>query len=142
MAQLAPLIGPREVSKAIQLASDGVPLRAIQTALAVPGAVWRLLMCDPAFREPLEAARRLALEHLADRLLRVHRWKDKAAAKLYSDNLKFLLERRLPESYGRRDEVRVSVGIDLRASLEGRRRRIEEGEEDVVVESEVDRLCS
>ena len=136
--QPLPLFTPADVEKALTLAASGISLAGIRTAFAVPPKVWRLIITDPEFRAQLDVCRKIALEELSDRLLRVHRWKDKAAAKIYSQNLQFLLERRIPEVYGRQEKLTIDVDVDLRVALDRGRARVAALEDS----SEADELCS
>jgi hypothetical protein len=112
---------PEEREQALELASQGVPGTALAVALGLTLRQWAACVgADPSLAKALDEMQRAHIEALATRLLVVHRWSDTSRAKLYSDNLKWLLERRIA-AYRRTDVTEVKVQVDLRAAIALRR---------------------
>lgn len=134
------LITPSEVQRALRLAAEGCSLAAIRSSLSLSPKTWALLLAYPGFKEELDTIRRLALEDRAEAMLEVHQTIDDVQrANLYSKNLQWYLERTMPERFGRRESVDVTVRVDLREALAGARKRRAALEEE---DDEADRLCS
>lgn len=118
------LLTKSDLQRALALAAEGVTLAGIRATLGIGRRAWLAALETPGFREELEAIRKLALEERAEELLRVHEEiEDIQKARLYSTNLQWYLERRLPDEFGKRDKVDVNVNISLKDAISGVARR-------------------
>jgi hypothetical protein len=113
---------------AVRLANDGVLLKEICVAIGVePNTLSAWQANDAIFRAAFSQAREAGLHLLADGLVKLpDDYPDVNKARLKSDNIKWLLARRLSRQYGDRLDVNVSGVIDLGSTLIEARRRSEQ----------------
>ena len=113
--------------RAIQLAAEGKTLRQIAGALGCDMRKIHQMMAESAtFAGRFARARKNGLELLADDLVTAHTDDpDIQRAKLKSENVRWLLARRLPAQYGDRLAVDVSGQIDLAAALRDANARLQ-----------------
>lgn len=79
----------------------------------------------PNFQRAFQDARDLGLEYLADSLLTAHKdFHDIEDAKLFSQNVKWILSKRKSETYGDKVAVDHTVSIDLVAAMKEARLRV------------------
>ena len=117
-------------SKAISLVAAGVGIRALVESFGLDLLQWaELLDTVPAYAARFHRARKLALESRSDELITVPssivNEVTAKQAQLYSKNVSWLLERRIPDQYGQRQYLDVAVQIDIRAALDEGRKRID-----------------
>jgi hypothetical protein len=124
---------PDQKKRALELALSGASQSTIRVSLNLSRAAWFSLRDqEMAFFERLEEAKREALLEMADRLLTAHAdFEDTYKARLFSDNLKWLLSKRIPAVFGDRLALEVVPVIDLRAAIEQSRARLVEHENEV-----------
>jgi hypothetical protein len=116
--------------RAIELSYEGKIARKIREEIGVSSAAWaKEIRNDTAFETSLRQARSDALEDMADSLLTVCEEPDIYRARLKSDNMKWLLAKRKPSTYGDRVDLNVnhviSIGDALR-DAKNRSRLVEE----------------
>lgn len=113
-----------ELETALDLASSGVTLKVIIASLGFyePFDFWFAMEKDPENSRKFEAARVRGLECEADDLRSVHeRVTDSVSAmavKIQSDNLRWLLSKRIPRVYGDHLQVTTNERPSLRRVLE------------------------
>jgi len=114
-------------TEAIRLAVEGHTIKSVADALLLTRIdFWHYRNAHPSFTNKFDAARKEGLEDLADDLIGiaddvsmdVHR------AKLKSDNIKWILSKRKPETYGERIDLHVNTNIDITKALESAKARI------------------
>ncbi len=112
---------PSDQERALALAAAGRTMRQIAGELRCHVRdIYQQLAKNAAFERRFARARKEGLELLADDLITISdEQPDVNRAKLKSDNVRWLLARRLPGQYGDRLAVDVSHSIDLRAALQG-----------------------
>ena len=117
-------------SEALKWVSMGMGVQAITDRLGLTVLEWaELLDTVPAYAARFHRARKLALESRSDELITVpDTIVDDTTAKraqLYSKNVSWLLERRIPDQYGQRQYLDVAVQVDIRAAIEEGRKRVD-----------------
>lgn len=112
--------------KAIALAAQGKPMAEIceQTGLT-PSLLWQWQSNDAQFRAEFLQARDTGLHLLADSLLTLPDTGDVLRARLKSENIRWLLARRLHRVYGDKLDVSVSGQLDIATTLTEARARIQ-----------------
>lgn len=116
--------------EALRLIDGGAPLTVITSAFRISLLeLSELLEAHPRFAARFHRARMAGLDARSDDLLTrpddIVDELDAKRATLYSKNVQWLLERRLPQSYGRRDQVDVNVQVDIRAAIDEGRKRVD-----------------
>lgn len=104
---------------ALRLAMDGKSITDIIKAVdMLHTAFYDYQEHNPKFQDKFKRARRLGLEKLADDLVTIpDTYEDANRARLKSDNLKWLLGKRIPQTYGDRVELNVSQTVDIGGAL-------------------------
>lgn len=112
--------------RVLKLAAEGTTLRRICEIVGVdPQTLVKLTTRDEGFRQQMSVARTAGLELLADDLVDISdTCPDILRARLKSENLRWLLARRIPHQYGDRIAVDMTQQIDLAAALSAANRRI------------------
>lgn len=114
-----------ELQTALDLANDGALIREICAKLGIATTTlteWQVK--DARFRALFAQARENGLHLLADSLVGLpDEYADVQKARLKSDNIKWLLARKLSRVYGDRLDVNVSGTIDLAGTLIEARQR-------------------
>lgn len=112
--------------RALELASAGKSMRQMGEAMGCTiDEIYRYRAKHTHFEQSFTQARTNGLELLADDLITIDSdVSDVMKARLRSENLRWLLSRRLPQNYGDRISVDVGGVIDLRAALNDANRRI------------------
>jgi len=106
--------------KALELAAEGQSLRRLRGAIGVDARTfWEAVQEDPDYGRRFVTAQKISLEELADELVHIADDPDLDVmrARLKSDNAKWVLARKLPDTYGDRIDVNVTQVVDLRAAL-------------------------
>ena len=113
--------------EAIRMAVDGKSMKQVADALLISRIdFWQYRSSHPSFSNKYDAARKEGLEDLADGLISIadDLSMDVHRAKLKSDNIKWILSKRKPETYGDRIDLHVSTNIDITKALEAAKSRI------------------
>lgn len=110
----------------LNLAINGEPLQRILSAIEMRHRDFHnALQQDVLFLSEYERARSEGLEVLADSLILIPEdVQDVQKAKLKSDNIKFLLSKRKPMTYGDRIDVNLTQTVDIGSALDAARSRI------------------
>lgn len=117
---------PIDKAKACELASQGKTIQQICDALGVTTrALYDATYKDPVFAREFTRARQEGLELHADSLINLaDEADDILRARLKSENIRWLLSRRLPAQYGDKIALDVSGQIDLVGVLAEARQRL------------------
>jgi hypothetical protein len=112
-------------SIALNLALRGRPLKEIREAIGCSERQFLDLKTnDTTFAVEFSRARQEGLEEQADSLLTIHEIEpDVQKARLISDNTKWLLAKRKPETYGDRIDLNVNQTVDIGGALAEAKRR-------------------
>lgn len=112
---------PNWQQTALELAQKGAPVKTIAAALGIERyQLWNLRKEYEDFGNAFNDARKSAAESIADDLLTAHTdIADVMKARLFSDNARWVLARRVPEVYGDKQTVDMNVSgqIDLAAAI-------------------------
>lgn len=110
----------------ITLAAEGKSLRKIIDALCINETQFlRARQDDPYFAQVFEDARQEGLEHHADSLLDIaNEEQDVQRGRLKSDNIKWLLSKRKPRTYGDRVDVNVTQTVDMASAMREAQERV------------------
>lgn len=116
---------PEQIAEIIDLAVEGKPIAHIINYLEITASqFWYYKKHNPRFLENFDLARQEGLEHLADSLINIaDEYEDVFKARLKSDNLKWLLAKRKPHTYGEKIELNINKTIDISGALEDARKR-------------------
>ena len=119
LVPVAELLTPEKQKEAVELAVQGASTAKIAERLGLSSyAFWEYRQNVPLFSNKYEIARIEGMESLADGLLTiVDRYDDVQAARLQSDNTKWLLSKRNAKKYGDRLDVNVSQTVDISGAL-------------------------
>ncbi len=111
---------------ALDLAAQGKSIKAIYSQLNIShSALWKYRQHDLKFEQDFACARQEGLEHNADELLDlVDEIPDVQKARLKSDNIKWILSKRKPATYGDRLDLNVNQTIDIGSALAEARNRV------------------
>lgn len=111
---------------AINMAAEGKALKQIIDAICMPEyAFLNARRNDHNFEIMFEEARQEGLEHHADSLLVIANEEvDVQRGRLKSDNIKWLLSKRKPKTYGDRIDVTMTQTVDIRSALAEAQSRI------------------
>lgn len=117
---------PENIALLLQLLSEGYSVeKAGKSANIKVGDIWRVLEFDENIRRRFHEHRRKGLEKLADTLLDIpDDYEEIARGKLKSDNIKWLLSKRLPSEYGDRVQVDVNHTVDITGALDEAKKRV------------------
>lgn len=118
-------LDPEQKEKAISLAYDGRTMKAIEEELGVtPVKMAFTLSKDSDFEKSFMRARQAGLERQSDDLLTIaDDVPDVQKARLKSDNLKWMLSKRLPAVYGDRLDLNVNETVSLTTAIAAARAR-------------------
>lgn len=122
-------LDPAQKAICIQAAKEGKTLEEIrQDAMTDRKAFYEALEHDPSFNETFAQARQFGLEELSEQLLTYpDTYDDVQKARLKSDNVKWILSKRKPSTYGDRVDINITTPPDLNAAIEDARKRTIEG---------------
>lgn len=109
-----------EENNLISLALAGESIQNIRAVLKLERMdLYRYFEANPDFREEFTRARQEGLDELADSLLNMHEEiQDVQRARLASDNHKWVLSKRKPQTYGDRIDLNVNQTVDIKGALE------------------------
>lgn len=118
---------PFDPQRCLVLAAEGKSLRQMAQDMGCePDLIATYRRKSPLFEQQFACARLNGLELLADDLITADQdVTDVMKARLRSENLRWLLARRIPHQYGDRLNVDVSGTIDLRAALQDANSRLD-----------------
>lgn len=110
---------------AIELAKEGKVLKQIRAEIGINTDCWhRSFERDPRFAEQFAFARQIGLEEVADDLLTIGDDEpDVLRARLKSENMRWILSKRKPSTYGDRIDLNISQVIDIGTALSDARAR-------------------
>lgn len=113
-------------TEAIRLASEGTTITKIRKALNISNdQLTKMMSEDAVFAENFARARHDGLEELADDLITIPEdMADVQRAKLKSENIRWLLSKRKPMTYGDRLDLNVNHTVDVSTALSEARARI------------------
>ena len=117
---------PEHETRVIELARQGKTLREISQLVSLPvSQIYQHSAESAPFQTALSRAQAEGLELWADEIKEcAHEMEDVQRARLHSDNLKWLLARKLANKYGDRLNVEVQGSVDLIGVLADARRRL------------------
>lgn len=117
---------PIDKAKACELASQGKTIQQICDILGISTrTLYETQYSDPIFAKDFTRARQEGLELHADSLINIaDEADDILRARLKSENIRWLLSRRLPAQYGDKIALDVSGQIDLVGVLAEARQRL------------------
>lgn len=121
--------GPRLTNEqealAIELATRGESLSTIIKELCVSESAFQAHRReDPIFADKFHAARQDGIELIADSLMNVaNEFADVQRGRLHSDNIRWLLSKRKPDTYGERIDLNVNQTIDISGALKEAKQR-------------------
>jgi hypothetical protein len=114
----------QEIDFIMDSAEAGDKQETIASALDVHASELCVLLRDEKIWDRYRAAKKKRLYAHADNLLTAHDdIEDVRRARLYSDNVKFLLARQLRHEYGDSIDVNINQTVDIRAAQELGRQR-------------------
>lgn len=110
---------------AINLAQQGKTIKEIREELNIsPHHFNKMREEDPLFGQNFARARQEGLEELADNLLEIAKTEpDVQRARLHSENIRWILSKRKPETYGDKLDLSVTTTVDLGGALNEARNR-------------------
>lgn len=111
--------------KAIQMAAEGRTLKSIREELNINNfAFYEFRLANPSFSNELARARQEGLEELGDSLLSIPvEEQDVQRARIRSENIRWLLSKRKPETYGDRLDLNVNQTVDIGTALAEAKKR-------------------
>jgi hypothetical protein len=112
-------LSPEQENIAIQLAADGKSIVEIQEVCKIDSrSFWKYREQYPKFARDFLLARQEGLEQLADSLITTaDEYEDVQRGRLKSENIRWLLSKRKPLTYGDRLEVNMTQTVDIGAAL-------------------------
>lgn len=119
------MLTPEQQALAIEHAASGKMIKEIpDLILSTDAALRNSRMHDLTFKDLFLQARQSYLESLEDTILRIaDEDPDVYRARLKSDNIKWVLSKRIPQVYGDRIDVTVNQTIDISQALSDARKR-------------------
>ena len=123
--KIASLLTKEQKELAVELVSQGKKIREIPDIILCSDKAFRYeRLHDLTFQESFTRARQSYLETLEDSLLKIaDEEPDVYRARLKSDNIKWVLSKRIPQVYGDRIDVTVNQTIDISQALSDARKR-------------------
>jgi hypothetical protein len=135
------VITNKQKKAAIRMAIEGRTLQQIHEELGCTcEAFYRLRQRDPAFAATFAAARGEGLELIADSLLTITETEpDVYRARVKSENIRWILSKRKPTTYGDKIDINVTQTVDIGAALiEAKSRAVRSiGDQSQIIDAEV-----
>lgn len=112
----------------ISMLHQGLTKKAICAELNISEHnMFKYLKQNPLFNKQYKEAAAVGYDALADSLLTINQTEpDVLRARVVSDNIKWLLARRKPETYGDKLEVNMNATVDIAGALAEARGRVSE----------------
>lgn len=114
-----------DMIQAIELAYQGKPIKTICKEIGISlRAMDKLRKTDALFSQTFNRARETGIEALADELIDIHeKIENPIAARLASENYRWLLSKRIPKVYGDKIDINMTQSISVSGALNQARER-------------------